>query len=519
MSTSATADALRAATSQPSSTSSSTTSSGGAPGSWPNDTPELRRHRIAFYAKYGIELDPASPMSFVEQVMKEEHRIAKKTTKVVPFKMYEEEIAKLTADGCPSLQHVRKHDADGNVTTETVWMAKKSHQRGAMGRVVHSCNVFDVMVDSHSPFCAPCTDGRSLDVAAYARDLARVLHISVGNASNFLSTCPMCHPAAQVPVRQPLVSVVNGNMSSIASGMGSHASIAGSSGTLAKIPSLAAAPKAKQSEDLAEIPDFSGLARSFVEQVKAKINSIEPTDKANTGIRMLPEDGLHATVERLLVTQHEFRLAGKPTTIDLGYHYTQKEHMESIGETGLKTMSERKENGIEVVRNNGATYGEGIYTGSNPLGFHGYYGDVGLIVARLLGSNAVVNGDTIKGSKRLDKTSTHDSITVQRKLKIVDIVVVSTSKQCVPILQYNTRQLDPSFFTHPGNVALLKCSTELEAIVDRVLNAPPEELAIGRNAKAKPTIDLTLTAPSTTTSTALNQPLPQIPQAKASMNV
>jgi hypothetical protein len=93
--------------------------------------------------------------------------------------------------------------------------------------------------------------------------------------------------------------------------------------------------------------------------------------------------------ERLLGQQQDFVDNNISAYIDLGYHYTSIEYTEKIRENGLLTKSERAHQNVQVLKNHGSVFGDGAYTANNPIVWS-VYGAVGLIVARLQGTNVRV---------------------------------------------------------------------------------------------------------------------------------
>jgi Deltex C-terminal domain len=59
-------------------------------------------------------------------------------------------------------------------------------------------------------------------------------------------------------------------------------------------------------------------------------------------------------------------------------------------------------------------------------------------------------------------------MTVNRNLA-TEMMVLSTSEQCIPLLQFDATQIAPNRFGHAGNIALSTCHAELQRIIDAVL--------------------------------------------------
>merc|ERR1719401_1088483 len=103
-----------------------------------------------------------------------------------------------------------------------------------------------------------------------------------------------------------------------------------------------------------------GRAWRFVEGVISVCDNL--SELSGGRIKPVSLDGLMNLTERLIVTQDYFNSEGRPCHIDIGYHYTKPENMETIRYDGFST----------TMSNLGHT---GVYTGCNPYEFHGMYGN------------------------------------------------------------------------------------------------------------------------------------------------
>ena len=173
-------------------------------------------------------------------------------------------------------------------------------------------------------------------------------------------------------------------------------------------------------------------------------------------------DDMVYTIERILTAQEDFRAAGKPTTVDLGYQYTMSENLKHIQLDGLLSKHERPANKITPAKYTGSLYGEGIYTALNASAYNCAYGDVGLMVVRLRG----VEADHPAGT-RYD--AGNDSITVFRN-RHDEFIILQASKQCIPVLQFATASIVRYQPDHPGNLIVHKYHVHLQKIVDDVFN-------------------------------------------------
>jgi deltex len=180
-----------------------------------------------------------------------------------------------------------------------------------------------------------------------------------------------------------------------------------------------------------------------------------------TFVRLFSSERLLRDALHLIQTQEQFRSAGKPTAVDIGFHYTHEENLANIRLNGLLSMKERNSRKIKPVKDNGKSFGEGVYTSANPTAFHGRYGTSGILVLRLLGKNGDVESNC--------RTSKYDSVTVNRH-QVQEIVVLSSGRQCIPIFSFDSSHIDLANPLKPGNLTLDKCQFSLQAFVDRVFN-------------------------------------------------
>jgi hypothetical protein len=179
---------------------------------------------------------------------------------------------------------------------------------------------------------------------------------------------------------------------------------------------------AKEAEERAMQSTITGKAwtvasqvLSVVEEVKKKYEKSNNNENDNTSyIKAIATDDLFFQAKNLLRLQEEFQQAGKPTTVDLGFHYTKRENLSRIRTNGLLTKADREARKIES-NFNGSTFGDGVYTADDhSQGGGGRYGDVGILVARL------------KGEQGLNCT-----LVDQRK-----VVVLVQSAQCLALVQF-----------------------------------------------------------------------------------
>ena len=127
---------------------------------------------------------------------------------------------------------------------------------------------------------------------------------------------------------------------------------------------------------------FVGKLISFVNELKGNL----PKSLASK-INIIAEDDLWLLAKKFFDQQAEFAQNGIPTNISVGFHYTDAPNIETISWRGLLSKPEREARSVDTHKYPGSSYGEGIYTASDPSS-SSQYGDTGLIVARLAGKSA-----------------------------------------------------------------------------------------------------------------------------------
>ena len=189
-------------------------------------------------------------------------------------------------------------------------------------------------------------------------------------------------------------------------------------------------------------------------------------------------DDMVYLTEQFLNTQLHFQQTGRPTTVTIGYHYTNADALNGIRQGGLMSKPERLTNKMGKQKG-GAYFGEGIYTGRNPEAFS-QYGDTCILVAILEGrSKYVQHGefsegfDTVIGNKVTPKDLYYSSPLVDPEYKpFHDEVVLKESGQCLPLLRFSRQDFSYSLFDTPDRNLqnVWKCHEELQAVLDKFLN-------------------------------------------------
>jgi hypothetical protein len=172
-------------------------------------------------------------------------------------------------------------------------------------------------------------------------------------------------------------------------------------------------------------------AWTFVEQVLAMVLQMKKEDSnSRVKVQALSVGEMYGLAVRMFTARKEFHGQGKPADLVLSYHYTHEANMASIRKHGLMNKEERAAHDVQVFREHGAAL-PGIYTASSPCAFVGSYGDVGLLVVCLRGANANYGASS---------SGTADSITSVRETGD-KIVILSSAKQCIPILQFRAKHI------------------------------------------------------------------------------
>lgn len=196
------------------------------------------------------------------------------------------------------------------------------------------------------------------------------------------------------------------------------------------------------------------LVEEFVQQI-TQLSSKGPPDF----LKSLNMNDFVEMAERFLEMESEFRRMGKPSSVDIGYHYTRAKNILQIRNNGLLTKIERDQKGIST-NYNGSLYGDGIYTANNPGEFYETYGPVGLIVLR------------IQGRVGMKRSMSDDDINtiIDQPAPMNRMVVLKTSSQCLPILQYDATKINRHNPKCRAVELLVEAHQTLQRLVDSLLN-------------------------------------------------
>jgi hypothetical protein len=166
-------------------------------------------------------------------------------------------------------------------------------------------------------------------------------------------------------------------------------------------------------------------ALKVVGSVLTMVNDLSQMEGSQ--VEPIDADDLFCMTMRTLSLQLAFHVDGKPTTVDLGYHYTTKGNLGTIRSSGLMNMQERVAHGLPAVQNTNTDF--------DP-----------------------------KCANR-----THDSVTIHRG-HCRECVVLATSEQCMPILQFDANQISRNSHIHPGNMLVNRYHIALQSVIDNMFN-------------------------------------------------
>jgi hypothetical protein len=191
----------------------------------------------------------------------------------------------------------------------------------------------------------------------------------------------------------------------------------------------------------------------------------------------------------MLHTQEEYVQSGNPGYIDIGYHYTNSANIPSIIRSGLLSKDDRTLEKVVASRNNGAVFGNGVYTGDNPFTFS-VYGNTCLLVARLQGlavrapvflskeqkidANSII-GDKFSHPVRLNA----DGWPICRNQHET---VLRSSSQCLALIQFNKSLLNST----KGKESVQSMENSLQNIFSIYFNKGMERVTAGRHLLINP---------------------------------
>ncbi|CAJ1960123.1 unnamed protein product [Cylindrotheca closterium] len=157
-------------------------------------------------------------------------------------------------------------------------------------------------------------------------------------------------------------------------------------------------------------------------------------------------------VKEFLQKKSSLESQGKPSLVEIGYHYTKYENMKSIQLVGLKCHKGRRR-----------FFGKGLYVANNPIAFRGY-GDAGLVVLVMKGvqrwclnsdatdgSFGEADVDTFSGNKVFDKMAKNGRF---NRSSYFDETVLRSDEQLLPLFWYDRDMVNNSELTWQFHCAL-----------------------------------------------------------------
>ncbi len=250
------------------------------------------------------------------------------------------------------------------------------------------------------------------------------------------------------------------------------------------------------------LPLREDVTWNFVKSIIDKHNQISSSSvfpsNINTKLTIEPIgiDVMYDVAKRMFECQEEFLKNETPVEVSLAYHYTRDSCVDSIAEQGLNTSKS-------------GTYGAGVYLGNNACAFHGR-ANVGLIVAILKGKCECIGG-----------RPSHQNMTINTRIgnkssykngpfpNYYDEIVLQDSRQCVPLIKFNSLLVDPSGSTEGAartnsNECIWIYHREMQKIVDRYYNGgvtigervAKSDIFPGRSKKYSTLLQLTIPSPS-----------------------
>lgn len=182
-------------------------------------------------------------------------------------------------------------------------------------------------------------------------------------------------------------------------------------------------------------------------------------------VRLLSTDELFPLAERFIDTRQAFQASGKPIHVHVGFHYTSRDNVDSIRESGLITSARLR---------HGNAFGRGIYIGGNPRAFCPY-GEIGVLVIYIRGveynmagyKDSAETADAWLGNKLMNGDSGR---TTFPKSPYFDETIVRTSEQVLPLFIYSRSTIN--------NAELLfQLHSALQSFVDQVWNQRPTKVS------------------------------------------
>lgn len=190
---------------------------------------------------------------------------------------------------------------------------------------------------------------------------------------------------------------------------------------------------------------------------------------------MIQNMGVEEMVEaafRFLTMRYELsKIPHQSTTVDIGYHYTQRSNLPSIIRSGLLSRDELEQFKINPACQTGTNCGRGIYVAADPISFASQgYGRLCVMTARGLWGKCVRLEDSMTDYSRFEA----DTILI-RPNDYRQFSVLKRSVQCLPMICFELSLRDHDSMEHKcvdisaHRKIIFEYHKRLQALLDDIL--------------------------------------------------
>jgi len=234
--------------------------------------------------------------------------------------------------------------------------------------------------------------------------------------------------------------------------------------------------EARNKEKITMMTTHTGRAWEFVRAVVDRHQKLRssPKGRGDKISNISVVDDMLSQAERLLDCQKEFQQLNAPSKVRLAYHYTREDNMDRIKTEGLMTRADQDRTSARL---NGIVYGDGVYVSTNPFAFHGRYGNVGILVAVLMGKTQRVDDRTaVRGRTCFDKQvntiigNKRRAIDNRPETRLFDEIVLQKSCQCLPLVRFDDLLVSATDDGGPSNDSVWAYHSEMQRLVDYYFN-------------------------------------------------
>jgi hypothetical protein len=168
--------------------------------------------------------------------------------------------------------------------------------------------------------------------------------------------------------------------------------------------------------------------------------------------------------------REQFANENMPIDVDVGYHYTKLENLNSIVRFGLLGRTEHDQRDI-APKLTGSNCGTGIYVAKDPISFSNGYGSLCIMTARGLWGNRVHLEEALLDVEKINA----DTIMI-RPNDVREFVVLKRSSQCLPIFSFQVSMTgDDAAMVRR---IVFSYHEKVQALLDELLEQTPTELPI-----------------------------------------